>query len=84
MHHAGLKKVLQKLIVNHAPPCLNFQYKTPGTMVGVGVERFLSRSVSPEKDRYANLFISALTSFDLEAYSYEMLSERFKNQLLLC
>ncbi len=79
MHHAGLKEVLQKLVVGHAPTCFNLQYKPVGLMVGVGVEGFLSRTVSPEKDGNANLFIFVLACFDFKVFFFEMFSDRFKN-----
>jgi hypothetical protein len=79
VHHASLKEIFQKLIVDHSPTCLDLQHKPVSSMVGVGVEGLLRRTASPEKDRNANLFVSMLAGFNLEANFHQMFAEGFEN-----
>jgi len=68
VHHAGLKQVLQELMVHHSPTSLHFQHESTGSMVRVRVERLLNRATPPEKYRDTNFLILVLAGFNFETY----------------
>jgi len=79
LHHAGLKQVLEKLIIDHSTACFYFYNKTSRGMVGVGVERLFDYSISAEQDRNKNFLSVFPAQLDLKSELQQWLPENGKN-----
>ena len=67
VHYAGLKEVLEKLVVRHSPSGLHLDNEMFVPVLGMSLEGLLGNPLHTEQDRNRNLLAFFLPPLDFEA-----------------
>lgn len=64
MHHAGLKDVLEELVVVNGPPSFDFDHPTAACGISVRIEALKYFALPPEEDGNNDFFLGRFSFLD--------------------
>lgn len=79
MHHARLKNILEKLIVDNGPACLDFKNPSFAGGMGVGVETLQYLALAPKKHGDDDLVFGGLPFLDPKSDLFQAWAEPSHN-----